>query len=141
MKPAAELIVDPAGRHLVERVGDDVQGLLIPIAMPSVGQQPQVHRMRKLRCRAEPAVYVVERSHGGRRRAEHQRRLQFALPHRPGGDRPQLFGQRIGLLDGLLAAVLPGVGHGREHLVEARHAHPGRSAASRCRRRTVSSRA
>ncbi len=51
-----------------------------------------------------------------------QPRRQIGLGTGRAGHLAQVLGQVAGLLDDLLPAILPGVGHGRQHLVEARHA-------------------
>ncbi len=61
MKPAAELIVDSAGRHLVERERHHLAASpSLAMPLPQSQQHLQIHRMRKLRRAAEAAVMEIE---------------------------------------------------------------------------------
>src|SRR5205814_1104355 len=61
VEAAAEVIVQPAAGHAVERLADHRQGVFVTEAVPTAEQEPQVDRVRELRGGAEPAVPLVER--------------------------------------------------------------------------------
>ena len=124
MKAAPQLIVHSAAGHPLEREGDHVQQAVVPPPVPYVQQQPQVHGVRKLGRVAKTTVRRVERTRQRLRRPIQQLDRLRALARRRSGGGLQMRGQRVGLLERLPAPVLPGVGHGRQHLAETRHAHP-----------------
>ena len=60
VKASAEMIVDPAGRHLVERQSYHVERFATAIATPQSQQQSQVDRMRKFSRAAKASFARVE---------------------------------------------------------------------------------
>ena len=77
-EPAAELVIDPPPRHLVERVADHVQRVGVPRPRVVANQDPQVHRVRKLRRGAEPAVDRLEHPPQRSRRVVEQGQVERA---------------------------------------------------------------
>ena len=60
MEAAADLVVDPAARHLAERGRHDLQRVVGAGAPPVSQQEIERHRLRKLRRAVEAAVARVE---------------------------------------------------------------------------------
>ena len=102
-------------------------GRLRAMSLPQSQQQLQVHRMRKFRRAAEAAVLMIEARSSAAPAWSISRVRKFAVALPAGSpDRAMCSVSSAACSIACCAAVLPGVGHGRQHLIEAGHAHPRR---------------
>src|SRR5581483_8607903 len=79
MEAAAEMIVDAALCHLVERQPGHLQRLFVVESLPDAQQNTKLGRMGKLRCHAEAAVDVVKAARQLPDNRLQRRRARFAL--------------------------------------------------------------
>ena len=124
MESAAEMVVDAACRHVIERDDDHLQQRFVPRSPPASQQEVEVRGVGKLGRGAETAQAVVE-GLGQIGFGRFQRglvQLGRLVAHEVRG-LEKLHGL-FRLLEDVAAALAPRGGHGREHVAEARHSAP-----------------
>ena len=112
---AADLVVDAAAHHPVERAGD-------VLALAAGHQELEDARGRELGGVAEPAVSRIGRREQAADRAVEDRLRQVVGRLLDPRDRREALADAVGCLAELLALVAVAVGGRLHHLAEARHA-------------------
>ena len=138
---AAQLIVDAAVGHVVERDAHDREGLRIAVAREGAQAEVELERMRELGRGAKAAVHAIERAlqaRPGRQRA----RASSAGAGPPSGSSMAIACARPPvLLCEPVALLAIGVGNLRQQIEEAREPMAPVLRESTCRRRTARPRA
>ncbi len=124
VKAAADLVVHPAGGHLVEGKPEHLRGAVVARPPVGSGQKLQRRRLGKLRGAAEPAVLPVE---GAAQPAEglvEDRRFEIVGLRSGAGRLRQIVADLLGVFEDLCPAVLVGIADGFEYLGESGQPHP-----------------
>ncbi len=122
VKAAAELVVDAAVRHLLQRQLGHEKTLDVAGAQVLREREVERHGLRELGLAAKAAVLVVEMLAHAVQRLVEGFHAQLAAVGRQRGAAAQHGGEALGLAVDLVAAAAVGVGHGAQHLLEAGHA-------------------
>src|SRR5437879_7456075 len=126
VEAAAEVVIDPAGSHLPQRVERHVEAFLILRAGELAQQHVEWRGRGELGRVAEPAVYwLIERAEvlDGAVEEFFGERIVGWLR---GADVSQAGPHLVDVLLDLLVLLLVGLGHAQEHLGKSRHAVPWR---------------
>ena len=118
---AAELVVDPAVGHGVERAGHHPQRALVAGAVPRAQQELELHGRGEFRGAAEAAAGIVEARSDPRDRCLELPHLGVAVAGRHRQLRLEMPRQLAGLALDVVAARPIGIRHRLEHAGEARH--------------------
>ena len=124
VEAAAELVVDAAGSHPVERDARHAECVLGLGACVEAKEQFERRRGRELGRAAEAAVDRVELRAERRERASKEAGGQRLGRGAPVAGRADRVDELLGLAFQIVAAVSVYVRHRSQHLLEARHAHP-----------------
>ncbi len=123
VEPAADVVVDPATGHAVERADHGAEGLGVAGRGPLVDQERQRHGLGELRCPAEPAVDPIQLSERPRGRMPQQLAAwEGAVAFGELAARTDRGVQTTGVLEQLAVPFLPRVVDRAEQPAEAREA-------------------
>ena len=118
MEPSAQLIVDPAARHLLQGHHSRRPRRLVARPPGHIEQQVDGRGMSKLGLRAEAPVVAIEFFQRRRHHLVHDAQAQIACT---AGKILVVFNRlhyAAGRLQHLVAAGLPGIHHGAQHALE-----------------------